>query len=147
MQVLSDYHLRNIGKVRKYLDESPTETLIHAFVTSKYQINSLQLVLNTAARVVTHTCKYEHITPVLIGLHWLRVSYRITFKILLLTYKALNTLPNVAMSGHSDLAHKNFSVFPDLGLPITYGDRAFSIAGTRLWNELPLTLYARPPSN
>ena len=120
----SHYHLRNIGKIRKYLDESSTETLIHAFVTSKldycnallnglpkYQINRLQLVLNTAARVVTHTRKFEHITPVLIGLHWLPVSYRITFKILLLTYKALN---NLAPSYLSD--RKNFSVFPDLGL-------------------------------
>ena len=61
----SHYHLRNIGKIRKYLDESSTEPLIHAFVASKldycnaflnglpkYQINRLQLVLNTAACVV-----------------------------------------------------------------------------------------------
>ena len=27
--------LRNIGKIRKYLDEGSTETLIHAFVPSK----------------------------------------------------------------------------------------------------------------
>ena len=33
--------------------------------------------------------KYEHITPILIKLHWLAVSYRINFKILLLTFKAL----------------------------------------------------------
>ena len=124
----SHYHLRNIGKIRKYLDESSTETLIHAFVTSKLdycnallnglpknQTNRLQLVLNIEARVVIHTRKYEHISPVLIGLHWLPVSYRITFKILLLIYKALNNfapsylsdlLSHVAMSGHSDPAHK-----------------------------------------
>ena len=78
----SRYHLRNIGKIRKYWNESCTETLIHAFVTSKldycnallnglpkYQIKRLQLVLNTAASVVTHTRKCEHITPVIIGLH------------------------------------------------------------------------------
>ena len=116
----SHYHLRNIGKIRKYLDESSTKTLIHAFVTSKldycnallnglpkYQINRLQLVLNTAARVVSHTRKYEHITPVLIGLHWLPVSYRITFKILLLTYKALN---NLAPSYLSDLLSQRCNV-------------------------------------
>ena len=102
------------------MDESSTKTLIHAFVTSKldycnallnglpkYQINRLQLVLNTAARVVTHTRKYEHITPVLIGLHWLPVSYRITFKILLLTYKALN---NLAPSYLSDLLSQRCNV-------------------------------------
>ena len=32
---------------------------------------------------------YDHITPVLINLHWLPVRYRINFKILLLTFKAL----------------------------------------------------------
>ena len=98
------YHLRNISKIRKYLDENSTETLVHAFVSSKldycnalliglpkYQIDRLQSVLNTAARII-YTCKYDHITSVLVRLHWLPVSYRIWFKVLLLTYKALNDL-------------------------------------------------------
>src|SRR4029434_7343058 len=39
--------------------------------------------------------KYEHISPVLASLHWLPVKSRIDFKVLLLTYKALNDLaPN-----------------------------------------------------
>ena len=53
-----------------------------------YQIDRLQSVLNTAACIITFTCKYDHITPVLVRLHWLPVSYRIRFKVLLLTYKA-----------------------------------------------------------
>ena len=65
----SHYHLRNISKIRKYLDENSTETLVHAFVSSKldycnalliglpkYQIDRLQSVLNTAARIITFTC-------------------------------------------------------------------------------------------
>ena len=32
---------------------------------------------------------YEHITPVLIKLHWLPIEFRIQFKVLLLVYKAL----------------------------------------------------------
>ena len=99
----SPYHLRNIATIRKYLDEASTETLVHAFVTSKLSwttevpkfmdyrsINRLQLALNTAARVVTCTRKYGHITPVLIKLHWLPVYYRVLFKVLLLVFKALN---------------------------------------------------------
>ena len=67
----SHYHLRNISKIRKYLDENSTETLVHAFVSSKldyynglliglqkYQIDRLQSVLNTAVRIITFTCKY-----------------------------------------------------------------------------------------
>ena len=45
---------------------------------------------NSAARLVTVSRKRDHITPILRRLHWLPVSYRIIFKILLLTYKALD---------------------------------------------------------
>ena len=40
--------------------------------------------LNLAPILVNQTRKFEHITPVLFDLHWLPVSYRIVFKILLL---------------------------------------------------------------
>ncbi len=36
--------------------------------------------------------KYDHITPIIQSLHWLPIKYRISYKILLLTYKALNGL-------------------------------------------------------
>ena len=99
----SYYHLRNISKIRKYITEETTEILVHAFVSSKldycnsllyglpkHMISSLQSVQNTAARIVTLTKKFDHITPVLIQLHWLPVHFRILFKVLLLVYKALN---------------------------------------------------------
>ncbi len=50
------------------------------------------MVQNAAARVLTRTRKYEHISPVLSTLHWLPTKHRIDFKILLITYKALNGL-------------------------------------------------------
>ena len=43
----------------------------------KMQLKKLQHVQNTAARIVTQTRKFDHITPVLFDLHWLPVSYRI----------------------------------------------------------------------
>ena len=56
--------------------------LTHAFVTSRLNdcnallsgypdkaINKLQLVLNTAARILTRTKTFDHITPVLASLH------------------------------------------------------------------------------
>ena len=57
-----------------------------------FKATLLRIVQNSAARLVTLTRKQEHITPILIGLHWLPVRFRIIFKILLLTYKALNGL-------------------------------------------------------
>ncbi|KAI2643977.1 putative RNA-directed DNA polymerase from transposon BS [Labeo rohita] len=99
------FHLKNISKLRPMLSMSNAETLIHAFMTSRLDycnalldgcsarlINKLQLVQNAAARVLTRTKKYDHISPVLSTLHWLPIKHRIDFKILLITYKALNGL-------------------------------------------------------
>ncbi len=83
---------------------SNAEMLIHAFMTSRLDywsllggcsarlINKLQRVQNAAVRVLTRTRKYDHISPVLSTLHWLPIKHCIDFKILLITYKALNGL-------------------------------------------------------
>ena len=99
------FHLRNISKIRSILSQGDAEKLIHAFVSSrldycnallagcpKSSLNSLQLIQNAAARVLTGIRKRDHISPVLASLHWLPVKFRIEFKILLLAYKALNGL-------------------------------------------------------
>ena len=96
------FHLRNIGKIMKYLDSTATVQIIHSFVTSRLdmgnsllyglpqkQIHRLQLIQNSAARLVTLSKKSCHITPILKDLHWLPVSYRIIYKILLIVYKSL----------------------------------------------------------
>ena len=70
--------LYNIGKVRKYLDHQSAEKLIRALVHShindcnalliglpKYLIQKLQMVQNTAARVLYRIGKYDHITSTL----------------------------------------------------------------------------------
>ena len=82
--------LRNLPKIRKYLTQESSEIAVHAFITSKLdfcnsllygcrqmRLKKLQYVQNTAARIVTQTRKFDHITPVLFDLHWLPVSYRI----------------------------------------------------------------------
>ena len=99
------YHLRTISRIKKYLSTQTTEILIQAFmfVTSilghcnsllynvpKNVIKKLQSVQNTAARLIRRSRKCDHITPILLDLHWLPVSERIKFKILLLTFKALH---------------------------------------------------------
>lgn len=58
------------------------------------QISKLQRVQNAAARLVTYTEKYDHVTPVLYELHWLPVRFRILFKIPLITYNMLGQLPH-----------------------------------------------------
>ena len=89
------YHLRNIAKIRKYINVTTAEVLVHAFINSKldfcnsllhglpkYEINKLQSVRNAAARVIA----------TLNELHWLPVEQRIIFKINLICFKILNNL-------------------------------------------------------
>lgn len=59
---------------------------------STFILNKLQWVQNSAARILTRTRHRNHIKPILETLHWLPVKFRVDFKILMLTYKALNGL-------------------------------------------------------
>ena len=89
--------------MRPFINQNDAEKLIHAFISSrldncnsffaglpKKTTERLQLIQNSAARLLTKTKRREHISPVLATLHWLPVTFRIDFKVLLLTYKALN---------------------------------------------------------
>ena len=102
----SFFHIRNISRIRKYLSMENTKILVHAFVTCrldnenallyglpKYLIEKLQAALNCVARLILCKKKYDHETPLLIQPHWLPVSQRIIFKMLLLTFKAFKVLP------------------------------------------------------
>ena len=53
-------------------------------------IHQLQLVQNAAAKAIVGLYKYDHLGDTLKDLHWLPISYRIQYKILLLVYKCLN---------------------------------------------------------
>ena len=99
------YHLRNIARIRKYLSEETSAILVHAFISSKldncnsllyglpqHLLNRLRAIQNTAARIVTLSKRFDHITPIMFKLHWLPLNSRIHFKILLLMYKCLNGL-------------------------------------------------------
>ena len=59
-----------------------------AGVTSGLQ-TKLQSVQNAAARFVSMSLKFDHITPILRDLHWLPVRRRIDFKVATLVYVQL----------------------------------------------------------
>jgi len=101
-----------------------------------------------AARIVTCTQKFDHITPVLEELHWLLVRYRIMYKIILLVFKSLNgeapeyitnLLHYKTQSRMLRSSSQRLLATPTAHLK-TYGDRAFSVAAPKLWNTLPLQL-------
>lgn len=157
----SFFHLRQLAKVKHLLPKRHLETVIHAFITSRLDycnalyfgvsqssLARLQLVQNAAARLLTGARKREHITPILASLHWLPVHFRVNFKILLYVFKSLN---GTAPPYLSELLHPYAPIrclrSADqqlLEIPRSKrklkGDRAFSIAAPRLWNDLPLNV-------
>ena len=73
--------IRSIGRIHKHLTRDAAETIIHAFVTSKLDSNNsllygitntqvprLHRLQNIAARIITHTKRTDHISPVLADL-------------------------------------------------------------------------------
>ena len=154
------FHLKNISRLRSSLSDSVAETLIHAFVSSrldycngvlfglpKKDLDRLQYVQNSAARVLTRTKPWQHITPTLKRLHWLPVKDRISYK-LLLCYKSLHGLaPHYLSDLLEDYVPQRSLRSSDLGLLTvrrgkrrSFGDRAFSAAAPALWNSLPLEI-------
>ena len=153
------FHLRNIAKIREYLNVESTKSLVHAFVTCRLDnCNSLligspsSLIQNCAARLVTGQPKFAHVTPILKELHWLPIEQRVAFKVLLLAYKGLNGLAPKCISDmlvrYTPCRVLRSSDRHLLNVPKTnkktYGDRAFSAAAPRLWNSLPLDLKISP---
>ncbi len=105
------YHLRHLAKVKPFLSLKNFEIVIHAFITSRLDycnslyyganqssIGRLQMVQNAAARLLTGSCKFDRISPILTSLHWLPVKQRIEFKIVVFVFKALRGLAPTYLS-------------------------------------------------
>ena len=156
--------LRNIAKIREYLTVESTKILFHAFVicrldncnsllvcSPKYLIQKLQRIQDCAARLA-QLPRAARASPVLQELHCLPVDERIIFKVLLITYKALNNLGPVFISNllvryepsrNLRSTDKYLLQIPKTRLK-TYGDRAFSVSAPRLWNVLPMEIKLSP---
>ena len=159
------FQIRSIGHIRKYLDTDSAKTITHALVTSRLDycnsllyglpdrlLHKLQRVQNTSARLVSRLRKYDHISSTLVDLHWLPVHHRIDFKILVLTYQALNgDGPQyikdmlVPYKPARSLRSQSSQL---LKVPITrlstFGDRSFEKASAVLWNKTPLAIRTSP---
>jgi len=57
---------------------------------ARCELDCIQSVLNAAARLTAGARKFDHVTPLLENLHWLRVPERIQCKLCVLVHRCLN---------------------------------------------------------
>ena len=143
------------------LSYNACSTIIHALISCRldycnsllynvptHKTDHLQRLQNQCARILTKSPRREHITPVLKSLHWLKIQDRITYKILMLTYKSYH---NIAPTYLCELiSRRESSVNTRLGAdhyqlimpPISkdcsnnFLERSFIYAAPCEWNKL-----------
>jgi len=128
--------------VRRRGFDAASAKLLRPLVTTTHAHPRLQAVQNAAARLVTGIRWCEQ-------LYWMPVRQRIEFKIALLVYKSLNALsPRYLMddcqlittTGRRRLLSSNVATCDIPRTRTSLGDRSFTAAGPRLWNNLPVHL-------
>ena len=149
--------LCQINRVKHLLDSSTLIQVINALVFSKLyygssvwssiskkNVSKLQSVQNFAARIVTHSRKFDHITPILNKLEWLTVQSMLTYRDGVLAFKCLNGLApeylNKKFKKRSEVHNKNTRNKGKLDIPryrIASGQRTFHYRASTLWNSLP----------
>ena len=96
-----NFDLRNIGRIRRYIDENTCNHAVRSLVLSRLDyansllygitardMQKLQTIQNRSARLIFRADRREHTSPLLHQLHWLPVNKRILYKVLFLAFKA-----------------------------------------------------------
>ena len=147
-------HLRKLYRIRPCLDLASTESLVHAFISSRLDycncllygltqsnLGKLQRIQNAAARLCLRVPRRAHIPSrsLLQQLHWLPVEFRIVFKILLLTFKCLNDQAPSYLSEFLTVRDSAVSLRSFDSHLLVIGPSFFGI-NPRPWNDLPFSV-------
>ena len=167
MKFLCIYVVKREGKMNLILSKSRNS---QAFVSSrldycnslficvsKYQLDKLQRIQNSAATVYSHRRCYDSISPVLKELHWLPIKARIDYKTAVLTHKILHCEAPAYLHNQVTLARtyhcrnrilrstSNFNVVVTRHCTTRYGNGLFSHSAPRVWNSLPVKIRTKLP--
>jgi len=150
--------IRDLRRIRSTLDSTAAKTIATSLIHSKVdycnslflnlprsQLDRFQLILNSAARAVSKSPRFTHISPVLKWLHWLKIDQRIHYTILSITYKTLQSckpsyLHNL-LHVQSDTCTRSSTTVtlkrPKVSSRLKIIDRSFTHHSPVLWNTLP----------
>ena len=154
--------IRRISSIRHLLSINTTKTLISAFVLPKldycnsilygspmYMLERLQKVQNSAARLIFQCREQNHISPILMSLHWLPINAHKEFKLSVICHYFFLGLSPIYLSDLLSMYTpiRNLrSSYDNRILCITklrtktFGHRSFSFAAHTIWNSLPSEL-------
>ena len=157
-----NYHIRNLSRIRRYIDKDTCHTAVRALITSRLDYcNSLlngitnknmvrlQSLQNKAARLVYMTPKHTPTSPLIakLSLYWLRIPQIIQYKILTIVFNSIHKeVPqyiNELLHTYESTYHLRSSKRTSLVIPKTLkraGYRSFSYIAPKLWNSLPPSL-------
>ena len=158
----SYFQLRRLRAIRKSVSSSTFTSIVHAFVCSridycnsllvglpKVRLSPLQSVLNAAARLIARLPRFSHISSFMVEeLHWLPLSVRIQFKVLILVLKShlglapkylcdLMLRPLSATSLRPLRSSDRLDLFVPRVRTAMAQSRSFACIGPSLWNGLP----------
>ena len=120
-------------------------------MTTKEQIERVQKLQNFAARVAHgNVKKYEHITPIIKELEWLKIENKIEYDISIFVYKICNNLlPEWLFSFPAvrEINTRSTRQSSKLFVPRTrtdMGAKAITVKGPSVWNTIPDNIQNQP---
>ena len=151
-----NYHIRALRHIRPLLTPAVTKMLAHSIVTSRFDyanallsgttssnLDRLQVVQNSLARVVCQAPRSASATELRRQLHWLPVRQRIAYKLATITYRTRSTgtplyLAHLIKDYHPSRtlrsADKLLLSVPRTTLALSA--KAFSVCAPSVWNSL-----------
>ena len=155
------YELRKLYSLQRYLTLETRKILVQSIVTlrldycnsalagaTKADFNKLQRAQNAACRFIIGLRKFDSCREYRFNLHWLPIKERVQFKLLTFAQQILHTSRSPAYlkaliqfePNHQTKRENNkWKTVPKQSKQ-SYGAKAFSVLGPKLWNELPLYL-------
>ena len=114
-----------------------------------YMLERLQKVQNSAARLIFKCRKQNHISPLLMSLHWLPINSHIEYKLSVIchsfflglspTYLSDRPLAYTPKRNLRSSSDNRILCIPKLQTK-TFGHCSFSFAAPTIWNSLPSDL-------